>query len=424
MRLLGFRVERDVPDYISIYPYWYVEYTPANSLRAHWEITRLDGTVVSSVTAYPYFNTLHAATWPRGTLVDDAYRLPLPPGLPAGQFEIALRLGESQSALNQAAVPIGKLTLKRAAPGQKQPDVSLDVRVGDTVRLAGYDVLVTGQETQAAAARPLVVRSGQYLEYRLYWQATGSVEHNYHGFVHLVDRSGRPLVQQDQLPGPFFSPPLLWDNYHLQTDTYLLRIPADAPSGLYWPNAGLYDFGSQDRLPVHTLGAATADDHVTLPPVKIINGSLERPQTRVTACFDDLATLLGYDLTIPESGLQPNGRFTVTLYYRSEHTTDVDYTRFLQLYNPANGMAAQQDGPPQAGDNPTFSWMPGEVIREQVELTISRNARPGRYGLFVGFYNPKAQGARLPVVGSDGRHVPENWARLIDLTVEPAATSR
>lgn len=166
---------------------------------------------------------------------------------------------------------------------------------------------------------------------------------NYHGFVHLTDLAGRPLVQEDQSPGPFFRPPLLWDRYYAEPDLYLLRIPTDAPSGLYWPEVGMYDFATQDRLPVRTAGQPTPDDHVRLPPVKIVNHQTHAPTHAVSARFGAMATLLGYDIATPATGLHAGDHFAITLYYRSEAATVVDYTRFLHVYNATSGMAVQFD---------------------------------------------------------------------------------
>src|SRR5690606_5381119 len=127
------------------------------------------------------------------------------------------------------------------------------------------------------ATKPLVVQAGDYLRYTLYWKAAQPPLENYHGFIHLTDLLGQPLIQEDQMPGPLLHPPLLWDNYRPQSDTYLLRIPAQAPSGLYWPTVGLYDFETLNRL---ALAARSGD--AQLPPIKIVRTTTATPQQPMT----------------------------------------------------------------------------------------------------------------------------------------------
>jgi hypothetical protein len=68
-------------------------------------------------------------------------------------------------------------------------------------------------------------------------------------------------------------------------------------------------------------------------------------------------------------------------------------------------MAAQQDSYPQAGRNPTHTWVAGEVIADPVTLTIAPDARPGEYALAMGFYDLEANQRRLPLRDAQNRPV-------------------
>ncbi len=382
-----------------------------------WQLLDAQGRVQTETLAYPYFNTARASNWPPGTLVDDAYILALPPGLPAGSYQIVVQWGTKASEWTQPAQPVGHFTLAKPLPSQAPPLHPLQVQVGNAIQLTGFSATVGGQPLAFTAGKPTVVPSGAYLRYTLDWQATAPVGKNYHGFVHLTDSNGWPLVQEDQLPGPFFRPPLLWDRYYPQGDVYLLRIPRDAPSGLYWPEVGMYDFEKQDRLPVRTESQATPDDHYRLPPVKIVNQQAHEPTKHLTARFGDMAALLGYDLALPAAGLYPGEHFAITLYYRSEAATGVDYTRFLHVYNAASGMAAQFDSPPQKGANPTWSWTPGEVIVDRVDLQVAAAAKPGQYTVYLGFYDPKTGGARIQARDAEGKPFPDDRVHVTDIEI-------
>ena len=132
----------------------------------------------------------------------------------------------------------------------------------------------------------------------------------------------------------------------------------------------------------------------------------------------ELATLVGYDLAVPETGMRAGSQISLTLYYRANAATDQDLTRFAQLYSPELGMAAQQDSPPAQGGNPTWAWVPGEVVSDTVTLTVGEEARPGKYVLQVGLYNP-SDGMRLPVRDQAGNPLPDGQVVLAELSLLP-----
>jgi 6-pyruvoyl-tetrahydropterin synthase related domain len=405
---------------VLLFPYWYVRRTPAAAFRTRWQLLDAKGMVVSQLESRPYFNALDGDNWPPGTLVDDAYALPLPPGTPAGVYRLTLQLndlskGAGLSGEWQAARVVGDVVLKRRSPPGLKPHIPLNGQFGPAIQLVGFDIKGAREATPPSA--PPVVNAGDMVQYTLYWRALGPVQDNYHGFLHMVDNLGHPLVQQDTLLGGVFAAPRLWDVYHLYPDPYRLRIPVSAESGLYWPWAGLYEFKTQDRLAVTDTLTGNGGDHYQLPPVKVLGRQDARPQRKLPAHFDGLADLLGYDLALPPGGLHPGSQFGLTLYYRSSAPTANDYTRFVHFYDPELGMAAQNDGLPQGGHNPTWSWVAGEVVADHVELVIEGGARAGQYYLQMGFYDNKKGGLRLPAADARGRALPDAQVDLVTLEV-------
>ena len=409
LTLTGYRFAQPEAGYLYLYPYWYVHQSPSPAFRLHWQLLNAQGAVISEISAQPYFNTASAENWPPGTLVDDAYRLPLPSDMAAGTYQVRARMETALDAPGEwyalGAVDLAQAT-KRA-----EPTYPLELHFEHGIELIGYDLSADRLPVTVPEAKPLAVQAGQYLRYTLYWQAAMPPSENYHGFIHLTDLLGKPLVQEDQMPGPLLHPPLLWDNYRPQSDTYLLRIPPQAPSGLYWPKVGLYEFETLNRL---TLVDGAGD--AQLPPIKIIGAATATPQQSLTAQLGDFAQFLGYTLQTPTSAINAGTTLDLTLYYRSTGQTDRNYTRFVQLYSPELGMADQQDGPPQAGNNPTWAWLPDEEITDPVTLQIAADAQPGAYDLYIGFYDA-ADGVRVSVHDQTGAAVPEAWLKLTTIQV-------
>ncbi len=324
---------------------------------------------------------------------------------------------------------VGSLQLAAPIPPQPQPVHPMDVRLGSVVQLAGYDTTPAPEGTESpqhsmgsapSGLRPvpfLVAHAGDRLDYTLYWRALVPLYDNYHAFLHLVDRLGHPLVQEDQVAGTVLAGPKLWGTNELSADYYRLHIPTSAPSGLYWPSVGLYDFKTLARL--RALDGTTGKplDPLQLPPIKIIGGPQPGPEHPTDIRMGDAATLAGYDLALPAGGPRAGDQLTVTLYYRSRAAVAANYTRFLHLYNPQLGMAAQADALPQEGDNPTWAWVPGEVIVDHVRLDVAAGATPGTYHLLTGLYDTQAAGARLPLYDSQNRPLPDAQADLAQVVV-------
>ncbi|MCB0108667.1 MAG: hypothetical protein KDE53_22255, partial [Caldilineaceae bacterium] len=284
--LRGLRLAESEAGYLTIYPYWQVQARQPAALAMRWQLYDAQGALVSECESYPYYNTIRADSWAPGTLIDDAQRLPLPPTLAPGSYTLRLQLFGDET-IRTEPVTVAEYHLDHAPAPAVQPEQRVDLRYGDQLQLVGYTAWADGQVLVANEGRVPIVRAGQYLRYTLFWQADGLVDQNYHAFVHLTDHAGQPLVQEDQLPGPLFHAPQLWNGYRANADSYLLRIPRDAPSGLYWPGVGVYDFATLDRLP---LADDSSDaDRYFLAPIKLLGTPTIPPLSTSNARFGDMA---------------------------------------------------------------------------------------------------------------------------------------
>ena len=262
--------------------------------------------------------------------------------------------------------------------------------------------------------RYLLAQPGDRLAYTLAWNGADAAQVNYHSFLHLLNHDQQAVAQSDQLPGPVFSPPRLWQPFYPEPDRHELVIPDGAPGGVYTPATGLYRYDGQERLAARSSAGSDLGSQATLGPVKVVGKVTAQSQKTLRVGFGDVAELLGYTLDAP-AALAPGASFTVTLYYRANGPAPLDYTQFLHLYDPALGMAAQRDQQPLNGGNPTTAWVQGEMIEEPIVLTAAPEAAPGSYRLLLGWYDSQANFARIPLVDGEGNPLPDNQAMLGDI---------
>jgi hypothetical protein len=417
IQLLGYTIQQEEAGALYIFPYWHVKEAPGD-LVMQWHLLDSAGDLVTSITSFPYFNTLRAFQWSTNMIVDDAYYLPLPPGLASGVYTLALTVLPAGTEVAEGPVTaraVGDVTIARdVAP---LPALDHPMQIGfqtpdsdNLITLRGYRVtpdasLATPPQTQSAAA-DLTVAPGDTVIYSLAWQAAQSVREGTQVFVQLLDHHQTTVTQVNQpLVLNHGAPYSLWNPYWLRENHYQLQIPGDAAGGLYHPYIGLYDRDSGTRFAAYTPGSAEAVDGVFLPPLKVARRVATPLANPVSVRFGDAIGLESYALALPRGELTASAIITLTLQYRSLALVKKDYTQFVHLHSPELGMAAQLDAPPQG--NPTSSWVEGEVIVEVVPLTIAPDAKPGAYVLSLGFYDPRSGGARLPVMDEANQRQPD-----------------
>lgn len=416
VEMVGFRGPQVTNDGIAVYPYWFVRAAEPDAFQIRWQLRDTTGAVVQQMQSAPYYDAYSAQNWPVNALIDDAYLIPLPPGLNAGQYTVHMTI------LDDADTPLFSTSLGQVEVQQPTrqltPTTVTQALFGEHVELVGLDfhvierfLNVPDTTLRLTAPRPdlPVARPGDTLSYVLYWQTNAEIDEPYVGFMHLVDHLGRPITQRDHSPGPLLNPVAIWTPYGTYPDRYLLPIPPDAPSGLYWPHVGMYIWPEEDRFDVYTPDSDASADHLTLDPIKIINPRVRAAGERVDASFANLAELMRFQIDgeqissdTEQFTVQAGSTFTLTTYYQAERTGSAALRRFVQVRDSTNRIVAQNDGEPQDGQNPTWAWLPGEIVRDHVPLILPADTPPGDYTIYVGFYDPTHDLARVEVFSADG----------------------
>jgi 4-amino-4-deoxy-L-arabinose transferase-like glycosyltransferase len=257
----------------------------------------------------------------------------------------------------------------------------LDIDLGDTARLLGYEVAPT-------AARP-----GEVVEVTLYWEPLARTEWNYAVFVHLLSDVGTMVAQRDTYPGLGRYLTTVWEPGVAFADTYRVHIPETA----YAPDAGYIQVGIY--LPDGPrLTAPDGRDALRLATVEILPHASEFPNP-LDANFDGKAALIGY--TLDRRVARPGETIRLTLYWRALAPMERSYGVFAHVLGDEDQVWAWNDGWPVEGLAPTFTWQPGQIIEDVRDLPLGETTPPGFYDIEVGLHGD----GRLPVVAQDGRRL-------------------
>ena len=274
-----------------------------------------------------------------------------------------------------------------AAPLLANGLLPTDARLGDHVRLTGYQLVAPRPGASSADSRSSQVTSGQIVQVQLRWATDSPLNARYVVFLQALDGTNHLAGQRDAEP---LTPTTAWRPGQAVLDRLGLLIEPGTPPGEYRIIVGLYDGLTGQRLPTHQgdfleLSTITVERPGTPPPVAALQ--FDHP---ADADFGSLR-LLGYDRYKlghsydPETPLHAGDALNVVLYWQAEEPPQADYSVALQLVPADDPASPVAEGVfPAAGvDYPTSRWEPGELVRAQFDLFIPGNSPPGTYRVTV-----------------------------------------
>lgn len=116
------------------------------------------------------------------------------------------------------------------------PMIQREVRLGERIRLIGYDL----PQKDLIGGEPLTVR--------LYWQTEAPLDTSYTVFTHLLGPDGAQYGQQDSVPQNGARPTDIWLPGETIVDEYRIDVAEDAPPGDYMLAVGMYNRETGERL--------------------------------------------------------------------------------------------------------------------------------------------------------------------------------
>ncbi|MCJ7668796.1 MAG: glycosyltransferase family 39 protein, partial [Anaerolineae bacterium] len=131
-----------------------------------------------------------------------------------------------------------RLVVYGAPSHRAEIEHSLDIRLGEQVRLLGYSLAEDA------------VAQGRMVRLTLFWQAEEPVAERLTVFAHLLDGDGRLVAQQDSEPVGGSRPTRTWTAGEVLRDHIGILIPPGTAGGEYRLVVGMYRPDTGERLPV------------------------------------------------------------------------------------------------------------------------------------------------------------------------------
>ncbi|TEU20925.1 MAG: phospholipid carrier-dependent glycosyltransferase [Anaerolineales bacterium] len=296
------------------------------------------------------------------------------------------------------AVEIGVSSHRLYLP--PEPAVSPNITFGRKIQLLASRV----DETHLAS-------TGQ-LKVTLFWRALQPVGGDYTIYLKLINPVYRIWGQQDSRPYHDGSLTWTWQEGQVIYDPRQLELLPGTPPGQYQIEIIPVEIYSTEAL------EADMREPVLVGPVEVPRRApppaealdIEHP---LVAELGGKVRLLGYNI---ESGFRPGDGIHLTLFWQCLKEMDEKYTVFTHLIGGKGHIWGQKDNEPADGFYPTTEWRKGEIVRDQYDLTIPRDAPPGEHQIEVGMYLAET-GERLPVLNVDGQ-VEDNQVLLGTVWVE------
>jgi hypothetical protein len=181
--------------------------------------------VVASVDAEPVAAAYPATAWRPGEVVADAYEIPLPAGLPPGDYRPLVIVYEPGTGAELGRALLAPVTL--GGNPARPPRQTLEASVNETphARFGDVELLGFSAPDPSAAYVP-----GSTLPLVLLWQALGQPSGDLR-VAFWLEADGTHTLGEEPVGGNF--PASAWQDGQVVRQWPVLRVPQDTPAGSY-----------------------------------------------------------------------------------------------------------------------------------------------------------------------------------------------
>ena len=358
-----------------------------------------------------------APEWLTGTVTDGEAYVAIPLDLPPGIYTLVMSLSgsdgwlgltRSDGSFGGTQLVLGDVVVE--APPYPAPQLA---------RLIARDAKWPGLHVIGVEPPEMPLMAGRAMQFSLGLERREgpSADALAWGLVCGAAQESRTGVRRSQLGLLQWVPstPEVWPVGHRYEVKYAPLLPPDLPEGkctlAVWPAYG-------DGLLADS--ARPGADAVIVGEVFVQQRSRDFVMPRIpdiplAVTVEGFGELVGADLAALE--LRPGDDLNVTLYWRVLGPAEADYTVFVHLVDPGNGILAQSDAWPDGGAAPTTTWSAGEIVVDRHVLWVPEAMPAGEYELYAGMYDAK-RGTRQ-VLYAAGVRLDEDRAQFSLIEIQP-----
>ncbi|HSD84506.1 MAG TPA: hypothetical protein VLG46_11635, partial [Anaerolineae bacterium] len=240
------------------------------------------------------------------------------------------------------------------------------------------------------------VLAGETVLLTLFWQAGQKPAQDYAATIELISAQNQAVLRREFPLGAGRYPTTQWNVNEQIVDLDRVRVPIDLAEGIYRWRVSI---GNGEPIGLGDLRVAAPDRLFAVPPIAhALNQTLS-----------ERVTLLG----VETSHCEARGEDChVKLWWRAEQDIPESYKVFVHLRDMNGVPRAQADMIPVNGARPTWSWLPGEILADELVVKIPADLSAGRYRLTAGLYH-ELDGVRLTL--PDGK----DFIELTTIEIEP-----
>jgi hypothetical protein len=205
--------------------WWRAPQGLATPLKISARLVDAVGRTVAATDAEPVSGAYPTTAWRPGEVVADAYEIPLPAGLPPGDYRPLVIVYDPATTAELGRVELDPIYLQSSPV--RPPQRALEASVARTVYARFGDVELLGftPPDPEVAYRP-----GEALPLTLLWQAQGQPSGDLQVMFWLEDAEEYPLGGEP-VGGRF--PAAQWGDGQVVRQWPSLQVPSDAPAGTY-----------------------------------------------------------------------------------------------------------------------------------------------------------------------------------------------
>jgi 4-amino-4-deoxy-L-arabinose transferase-like glycosyltransferase len=400
MRLVGYGLAEDVVEYrkkLGVTLLWQTPEQVAVNYALSLRVVDGQGYTWAQEDRW-LLNSSGQATraWQAGEENAERYLLSIPPGIPPGRYQIQAAIYDADTVqrvavLDATGTPAGTehtvATISVTSP--TFPPALEDLAIPQAVNYS-----LNGEvELLGYALSSNEVSSGDVLGMSLFWRALRSMEQDYRLLLQLRDEAGNVRTEGTFLLANEWYPTARWQPGEMLRVPYDLLTDAAVPTGRYQLFVNLLDGAGnsllEDGFSIAELGIEGRERVFTAPAI----GFPWRSE------IAESVALVGYEFD--PSRVEAGGALRLTLLWQALARMEKSYSVFTHLLDAEGGIRGQRDGVPCGGACPTTSWLEGEFILDEYEITVSADAPPGEYQIGVGMYDPQTM-LRLPALDESG----------------------